>query len=355
MPRPNLKNLLIALLAATTVAGGVLAWSQYQDLVKLRADRLSDTARADLQKRLWALEKQKKDLQDELARLRAHPPGPEMAGMDPDSPSPDGGPGGPPGRRFDPRARLNNLVTLLDNPEFNKLWTGQQKAMLDGRFSALFKNLNLSGADLDRLKSLLVEKQNANIDVLSAAREQGLNPRNPSDRAEIGNLMQTAEAQVDSNIRQLLGDGQYSQYQNYEQTIPQRSLVNQLSQTLSYSGSPLQDAQAEQLVSILAANSPARQASDGPGLFAGMNMGGPVGNYLMNRAAPITDAAITQASSVLSATQVTALQQMQAQQQAQQELARMMHQSGRGGGGTAPATQGASTSTTPAAPKPSGG
>ena len=51
MVNPKYKNYLIILLGLTTIAGGAFAWSQYQELIRLRADSLSDSARADLQKR----------------------------------------------------------------------------------------------------------------------------------------------------------------------------------------------------------------------------------------------------------------------------------------------------------------
>ena len=122
-----------------------------------------------LQKRLWALEKRNNELAAEIANIRTR--GNRNAGFTGRilarmaSPSRHG-----PGR-FDRTARMNNLATLLDNPEFSKLWNSQQKMALDPRYSALFKSLNLSPADLDKFKSLLVEKQAATTDVMRAARE----------------------------------------------------------------------------------------------------------------------------------------------------------------------------------------
>jgi hypothetical protein len=360
MANPKYKNLLIGLLALTTIAGGVFAWGQYQELVKLRAGSLSDSARADLQKRLWDMEKRKNELEAELAGLRARGNAAVVsdAAGDPaaDDPSVSGRPG--PGR-FNRRNGMNNLTTLLDNPEFSKLWNSQQKLGLDARYAALFRNLNLSPADLDKFKSLLVEKQSAVLDVMAAAREQGLNPRDPADRTQLATLLQTAQAQVDANIRQTLGDGQYSQYQNYVQTLPQRSVVSQLAQSLSYSGSPLQDTQVEQLVNILASNAPVRNqgAGGGAGLFAALGGGGgPMAGIFGNGSAPITDAAITQAGTILTAPQVAALQQLQAQQQAQQQIAKIIRQANSGGGAApgTPATQGAGSASPPRIPKPPG-
>jgi hypothetical protein len=352
--KSKIKNYLLVLLAFTTVAGAGLAWSQYQELVKLRADSLAgEIARNDLQKRLWALEKRRNELDAATAGLRSRGSSVVAEGDGP-------GPGDPqgwarPGSAGFNRRGLGNLAALLDNPEFNKLWNSQQKVALDSRYAALFKNLNLSPADLDKFKSLLVEKQSAAMDVLAAAREQGLSPRDPTDRTQIAALLQNAQAQVDTNIQQTLGDAQFAQYQNYEQTLPQRNLVNQLAQSLSYSSSPLQDSQMEQLVNILAANSPARaQDAGGIGnLFAGAGGGPPNGGF-GNRSTPITDATITQAQTVLDSTQVAALQQLQAQQDAQRQIAQMMRQSAAGG--SAEGQNGAPASApTLAASKPPGG
>jgi hypothetical protein len=140
----------------------------------------------------------------------------------------------------------------------------------------------------------------------------------------------------------MLGDAQYSQYQNYELTLPERSLVGQLAQSLSYTSSPLQNSQIDQLVNILAANAPARNqgtggGAGGGGLFAPMpGGGGMMGGPFGNQSSLITDAAIAQAQSVLTAAQVAALQQLQAQQQAQRQIAQIVRQTMNGEGAAPP-------------------
>jgi len=359
MAHPRTTSYAIVLLALTIVAGGAFAWMQYRELVRLRADsQLNDSTRADLQKRLWALEKRKNELDAEVASLRARGPADRLAEGDGDPP-PDGplGAARPGPGRFSRRGSFNGLSTLMDNPAFNKLWMAQQKLALDARYSALFKNLNLSPTDLDKFKSLLVDKQTSLMDVMAAARDQGLNPRNPEDRSQIAALVQTAQAQANTTIQQALGDAAYAQYQNYEQTLPQRTVVSQLAQSLSYTGNPLQDSQAEQLVNILAANAPARaQSNAGGGLgaaFMAMGGGGPGG--FGNRGSTITDAAVTQAQSVLTAPQVAALQQLQAQQQAQQQMAQMLRQTFNGGGSPSAGSQGQAGTPPSPPPKPPGG
>ena len=51
---------------------------------------------------------------------------------------------------------------------------------------------------------------------------------------------------MNNNLKAVLGDAGFNQMQNYEQTMPQRNVVNQLQQRLSYTDTPLSQAQADQ-------------------------------------------------------------------------------------------------------------
>jgi hypothetical protein len=337
------KNYVILVLALTTLGGAALAWRQYQELIQLRAATLQNDERADLQKRLWAAEKRKHELEAALAARARGPAG-----------GPEDGPGGPaqggPDGRGGPRGNMAaNFMAMIDKPEIQKLMAIQQKAALDGRFAALFKGLNLSPEQLEKFKNLLVEKQTAVTDALAAAREQGINPR--TDPEDFQKLVTDAQAESDASIKATLGDAGYAQYQQYQQTLPQRSVVNQLAQSLSYTSTPLTTDQTEQMVSILAANTPASASGSGNATRAtvaaafGVGFGGAQGNT------PITNNAIAQAQGVLAPAQVTALQQLQAAQQAQAELTQAMRNQFRNanpGGNTG------TTGTTTAAPKKSG-
>ncbi|MEO7588268.1 MAG: carbohydrate ABC transporter permease [Arachnia sp.] len=232
-------------LILTTLGAGGLAWRQYQELIALRASSLNNDERADLQKRLWAAEKRKHELEASLADKHDGSP----------VETPDGPEEGPPGgRRGGNRNTMaNNFIAMMDKPEIQKLMAIQQRASLDAHYAGLFKSLNLSPAQLEQFKNLLVEKQAALTDALAAARAQGINPR--TDAEDFQKLIASAQADADNNIKATLGDAGYAQYQQYQQTVPQRNVVNQLAQSLSYTSSPLSDSQSQQLVSILAANS----------------------------------------------------------------------------------------------------
>lgn len=334
------KNYLLLLLVLTTLGGGTLAWRQYQELVALRASALNNDERADLQKRLWAAEKRKHELEATLAAKR------DSGNGDP-ADGPEVGPGGD--RRGGNRTNMaGNFIALLDKPEIQKLMAIQQRAGLDARFATLFKNLNLSPAQLEQFKNLLVEKQAAMTDALAAARAQGINPR--TDPEDFQQLITDAQAEADRSIKATLGDASYARYQQYQQTLPQRNVVNQLSQSLSYTNTPLTADQTEQMVSILAANTPAATNSTANNLRAtvttAFGIGGP------GQTSPVTNDAITQAATVLAPAQVTALQQLQATQQAQTQLQAAMRNQFRNPGS---ASGGTTATPPPAKDSPGGG
>jgi hypothetical protein len=219
-----------------------------------------------------------------------------------------------------------------------RLLATQQRGALDARYAALFKSLNLSPAQLEQFKNLLVEKRTAVADVMAAARSQGLTGRD--NRDELRALVQNAQNEVDNSIRATIGDAAYQQYQSFEQTQSQRTVVSQLQQRLSYTDAPLTDAQTEQLVQVLATTTDQKNPNaGGVRTPAGrIGLGGSGG-------AQITDAAVAQSATVLSTAQQQALQQLQAEQQAQAQLAKLLRDQFQRRNG---ASSGGSSTSTPA-------
>lgn len=212
-------------------------------------------------------------------------------------------------------------AALRDSPEMQRLIALQRRAALDGRYAALFRKLNLNSTDLENFKALLVERQSAANDVFSAARAEGLNPRD--NRGQIAQLVAKYEAEVDASIRETLGESVFQQYQQYEQTLPQRNVANQLEQRLSYSSTPLSGNQTEQLVRVLATTTPAAPANNLATLLPpGVNL---------PRNVSITDATLAQSQAFLSAPQIEALRQLQQEQAVQAQLRQQMQQTRRNG------------------------
>ncbi|MBI2512793.1 MAG: hypothetical protein HYV96_12515 [Opitutae bacterium] len=342
----TLFRLTVIALALVAFTGVFYAYQQQKALTSARtAAELLEKERNALRKKLWDADKRRGELE---AQLRQRPGGPNG----------EAGPDGPPEAAVAEAAirfagageggPFGRFMAAMDNPEVQRLLATQQRGALDARFAALFKSLNLSPAQLEQFKNLLVEKRTAVADVMAAARSQGLTGR--ENRDELRALVQNAQAEVDANIRATIGDAAYSQYQNFEQTQSQRNVVSQLQQRLSYSDAPLTDAQSEQLVQMLAATTDQKNPSAGGVRTAAGRIG-----FGGSGGAQITDAAVAQSSSVLSAAQVQALQQLQAEQQAQAQLAKLLRdqmRNGRNGGGSASGSSSTSTPTqVPTPPK----
>jgi hypothetical protein len=395
------KTYIILLLTATTIGGAALAWRQYGELVELRAAAMNRGDRADLQKRIWDLEKANRDLQDQLAAHQGTGGLDELLAVAPEAErtTPSRERGGRSDRSGDSRGRGSSgmqqavaMRELMSKPEVQAMVGLQLKSAIESRYAPLFKNLNLPVEQIDRLKTLLAERVTTMHDVAAAAREQGVSPReNPEAYRK---LFTDAQNQIDASIKSVVGDQGFAQLANYEQTMPQRNVVNELQQRLSYTATPLTPAQAEQMVQILAANTPQRQSGSSPGptkggpsqpgtppasgrgphiafssrgsdiggMVPGVFGGGPGPGGMFgaidggNRGtAPVTPAAVSQAQTVLAPTQIAALQQIQQQQQTQQQLRQLVSETltanqpasggttGKASGGTS--SPGGSTST----------
>jgi hypothetical protein len=237
---------------------------------------------------------------------------------------------------------------LSTNPEFQRLLALQMKSRLSATYGPLFKSLNLTPDQLTQFQSLLADKQQALMDTLQAARDQGINPRTDPDGFKT--LVNQSVSQIDTSIQAALGDAGFQQYQQYQQTLPERNTVNSLQQQLSYTQTPLTDDEANQMIQLLADNQPQKAGSgtsgttnggdSGPGLMSLLNGGG---------TAKVTAEAITAASGVLSAPQVSALQQIQSEQQAQQQMQQLIRSANQNAAGA-----GAAAGTAPAAPSGGG-
>jgi len=233
-------------------------------------------------------------------------------------------------RGFDRAAFGSRIQALMADPEYAQAFQKQQRSRLDGPYANLFAQLNLPPATLGQLQDLLVEKQNAARDVFMAAREEGFSGRD--DRDQLRELLQITQDEIDAQIRETIGDQNFTTLESYEDTGPQRALVDSLETRLSYSSTPLNSAQAQALTLIIAeTTSPVSAGRGGRSSGVGVSRGN----------VTITDDTISRAQSVLSPDQLQSLVTLQEEQAAAAQISQIMRreaQAARGseGGGVAP-------------------
>lgn len=323
------KPWLIALLCLAGIGVAWREWNHQNEIAALRAAAIPRDERADFQKRVWELEKTNRELKRQLAAKGLAPaPGSR----------PQQGEGETVPRRG-PDSAFAMIGNLAGNPEVRALVNLQQRGAIDSRYAALFRKLNLPPDQLEKLRTLLAERTATVQDIFAVAHEQGVNLAN--DPAAMGKLLLSTQDDINASLRTFLGDTGFTQLRAYEQTLSQRTVVDDLQQRLSYTAAPLTPAQADQLIDILATNpvpraTPATRKASAPpfgnsvtALFETLNFTA----VATITPATITPAAVAQSQSVLSAPQVAALQQMQQQHQAQQQLRQMVTNPLGGAGG----------------------
>lgn len=163
---------------------------------------------------------------------------------------------------------------------------------LDTALATLYRDLNLTPAQREQFKNLMLDTEEANQGLFPKAVAEA-RARNPNfDRADQYEIAQAvwAQTEVDQQaaVRQALGEPAAQALQNYQATAPMRYVVKQLAGNLFNSEAPLQPAQADQLIEIMARN--AR---------------GPAGKVEL--VALNVEAAVAQASGLLSPAQITEL------------------------------------------------
>lgn len=320
-----------------------LAWTQYRELTRLRAANLELTA---MEVRLTAAERRNRELEAKMLALRARAPA-EAASADvtgsPDAKlladraaqlatviADDSGNGNE-GKRD---AAFELLGALADTPEFQKLLALQARGAIEGKYAALLQKLNLPPEQKAQLERLLADKQNAFVDALVAARDQGLSGKDA--RVMANAVAKATQKDIDASIKSLLGDQGYSQLRNYERTQPQRETVAQLAQRLSGTATPMSAQQQEQLVEVMAASTRQENSAAKAAAGAGQKpanlvktvpaLPGALSNLGTSFAgsAVISSSAVKNANTFLSDPQITALKQLQQEQQAQLTLSRLL-------------------------------
>jgi hypothetical protein len=248
-----MKNLVITVLAITTIALGAWCWHQ-QHQFKNQSAQLAQiktqlaAAKAELQQQSEAIEHAKfaaaneKILQQILAETEA--------GAAEQSKKAE---------HLEQSlavAKTNNpmqgLAAVFKDPKMREMIKSQQKAvlgpMLDKQYAALFQQLNLTPEQTAALKDLLEKKMFAGTDAGFSMLDNTLDA---SQRADLAKQVKSQTDDIENQIKQLLGDQNYQTFQSYEQTLPDRTTVSQFNDQLAGTANALTSDQEQQLLQAM--------------------------------------------------------------------------------------------------------
>ncbi len=143
---------------------------------------------------------------------------------------------------------MSNIADMLENPDMRDAIRGQIKiAQVNPIYGSLIKKLKLSADKEEALSDLITDRFLTGTDAIKS-----LNSADESARkATLDNIKKQKE-EINEQIKELLGEEAYKEYEKYSESEGERMIVGQFAQQLSYSGTlPLNESQNENLVQIL--------------------------------------------------------------------------------------------------------
>lgn len=148
----------------------------------------------------------------------------------------------------------SGFAAMFKSPEMREMIKAQQKLvlgpMLEQNYAALFRQLNLPDEQKNQLRALLEQR-------MLASTESGMEllggDSDPAKREETMKKIKDDTEAMTAQIKQLLGDANYSQFESYEKTLPERMQLNQYNQTIAGSELQLKPEQEQQLLDAMAA------------------------------------------------------------------------------------------------------
>lgn len=318
LPMLRAKDFLLAGLALSTGALALVVWRQQKEM-----ERLTSVAQ-----RAVAMVPSADTMTLRLAANRTFS---VASGTRPGDPrAPDGTLRDEPPRQPESprlsRKRAGAISKLMDNPEFIRALNLQRQSLLDARFSDLFRRLGLDDEALAEFKRLLVEKENVALDVVAVSETAADGPLKPET---LGASIRAAQSQIEQAIESSLGGDRYAMYREYERTLAHRTTVAQLERRLSYTGAPLQPAQAEAIVRIMESHTPPAVEQGAQPLSVLVRSGVPEAVPVVPASAGagrVTNDVVAQAQTILTPSQVDALKQIQLEQEAAMRAAQIIRE-----------------------------
>ncbi len=146
-------------------------------------------------------------------------------------------------------AGLGDMIgKMMKDPAMREMMREQQKVMINMMYGGLFKELNLSPEEKDKFKELLTDSQMGKV----AATQSLLGgTQDEATTAAAKQSVADAKKQSEADIKALLGEQRYAQYEDYQKNVGERMQLDQLKTQLAGENAPLRDEQTAQLLQIM--------------------------------------------------------------------------------------------------------
>lgn len=263
-----MKNTVTLLFAATTIALAVVcavqsrkAASLQTQLGALRGDLEARSQEAEeAQAAQQRSEQQRQDAAREADELAAQLRARQLAATNLAVPAPAATPAPPeaPKPGADRGGFGKMLSTMMQDPDTREFIRNQQRMMMDQLYAPLVKQMGLTPEEAARFKDLLADNM-----VKSAEKASSMfgGPA-ATNRTEMLSSLTAEQKRFDELLKGLLGDARYTQYKEYQETLGERTMLNQFKQQAG-SDYNLSDPQTEALLTFMKEEKKSVAASTG--------------------------------------------------------------------------------------------
>jgi hypothetical protein len=235
-----------------------------------------------------------------------------------------------------PESPMQDIAKIMKNTGMKEMIRAQQKGQLEMMYGPLFKCLQLSDAELESFKNLLLDKQMALVD---NAMDMMNSAATPEEKKAAADRIKEMTASYDAQCKTLLGDENYTLYKSFEETQPERMQVSMFKGSLG-STDPLSEEQEDSLIRAMheersnfksAVPGFGDQQMQDPSQFTPENI-----TQLLEESAKLQEKYVTKAATILTPPQLEQFKANQKQQRAMQEMGMKMAEKMFGQGKAAP-------------------
>jgi hypothetical protein len=263
-----MKNIIILLLAATTITLGVVCVVQSRKAASLQTQvaalQSESEAKAqqleNLQRAQKRADQQRHDLMGQAEDLAAKLQARQLA----EDASPALAPPAPPfvsetNKAAEEKGGLGKMISkMMQDPNTRKFIREQQRMMMDQMYGPLVKQMGLTPEEAAQFKDMLADNG-------MKAAEQATSVFGGSDatnRTEMLSSLTAQQKSFDDQLQAFLGDARYAQYKDYQDTVGERAMLTQFKQQAG-SDYNLSDPQAEALLTFMKEEKKSVAASTG--------------------------------------------------------------------------------------------
>ena len=146
------------------------------------------------------------------------------------------------------------LSAMMDDPAMKEMMQKQQLSMIKSQYAPLIKSLNLSPDAADKFIQLLADNALKGMDRGMAYLKGDLDP------AAIRQAQLADKNELDGQLQSLLGTDGYTQYQQFAEEVPARTMLTLLKGQMG--DNPLTDDQSAKLLDLMKAGPSIDKSSD---------------------------------------------------------------------------------------------